>query len=437
MRLLNVKSYKVEKVKKRVEYAILSHRWHDSEITFQNINDDITTAQLKDDQEQSPQWTKIRGACAQAEKDGWEWIWADSCCIDRSSSQELNQSINSMFKWYREARVCYVHLWDTVKPTTPGADLFEWQRTDNVSPENTYVGKYAEWFTRGWTLQELIAPAAVEFYDTNWTYMGTRAGLATPISRITGIDRQYLAGKDTFKTATVATRLSWQAGRVTLEDEDIAYSLVGLMEVELPTMYTEGKQAFQRLQEEILKNNPDESIFAWTIPPGKSLPTHSRRWASDQWGLLAPTPECFANSRDITTNGPGYLKRAFGSIQKNPGGVKFPVPYKERNPASMRNSLISLALVLTFVGIIPVIGYNVHKDRHRNEIRVTLNCWRRDRDGRLKAVRIFLARDKQGDQVWRRGRCARLELADKLPKPTQPVDLLVLQPEDINWPEDS
>ena len=267
MRLLNVQTYELKDIRQSATYAILSHRWYEEEITLESLN----AAQLKNTRERSPQLDKIRGACARAKEDGLQWVWIDSCCINKDSSQELSRSINSMFQWYQKAAVCYTYLSDVVS-STPGADVFERQETKRQPRK-----RYSEWFERGWTLQELLAPPKMRFFDRKWRLIGTRAELKTAISRITGIGARYLTGTEDFRNASIATRLSWQAGRRTTEVEDIAYSLVGLLGVRLIPTYGEGSQAFQRLQEEILKTQPDESIFAWTAPAG-SLPRHSRPW---------------------------------------------------------------------------------------------------------------------------------------------------------------
>lgn len=425
MRLLNVETYELKDIRQNVKYAILSHRWYEQEITFEDLN----AAQLKDVREQSPQLEKIRGACSQAKKDKLDWIWIDSCCINKDSSQELTRSINSMFQWYQKATVCYTYLTDV--ELTPGTHLFEQQDTKGR--------KYSEWFERGWTLQELLAPRHMVFFDKNWELIGTRAELANDVSRITGIDAQYLVGGETFRNASIATRLSWQAGRRTTEIEDIAYSLVGILGVQLVPTYGEGEQAFQRLQGEILKTLPDESIFAWTAPAGK-LPSHSRTWASDQWGLLAPSPDCFKNSRDVTINGPSKW-RPPGGIATTAEGVKFPMPKKDLQTTP---TWINYVAVFTppFLGPILWLAVSRYLHSHRKDFPLTLNCWRKNELGKLKPVQVFVSRDTKGDQLWRRCRCAELGSTDKIPssKPSNGQqgysDIMVLQPTGVRWPNE-
>ncbi|KUJ18739.1 HET-domain-containing protein [Mollisia scopiformis] len=210
---------------------------------------------------------RLRGCCAQAAKDGFQWVWIDSCCIDKSSSAELSEAINSMFKWYEGAQVCYAYLYDVTSSI------------DNLS--NVYAEfRRSEWFTRGWTLQELLAPQCVEFYNRDWVEIGTKSSLAEMIKKITGINRLF-----NYELACVAQKMSWMARRETTREEDIAYCLMGLFGVNMPTLYGEGSKAFLRLQQEILSKSEDESIFAWEGPLGEfhesGLLAHSPKWFGD------------------------------------------------------------------------------------------------------------------------------------------------------------
>jgi len=170
------------------------------------------------------------------------------CCIDKTSSAELSEAINSMFRWYQKASVCYAYLADVLKDTDPDKDPEEFSRS--------------RWFTRGWTLQELVAPKNVVFYSRSWKNIGTKERLCNTISTITGIDIDTLLGEDvTF--VSVANKMSWASGRRTTRTEDMAYCLLGIFDVNMPLLYGEGKKAFLRLQEEILRSSYDHSLFAW------------------------------------------------------------------------------------------------------------------------------------------------------------------------------
>ena len=146
----------------------------------------------------------------------------------------------------------------------------------------------AKWFTRGWTLQELIAPTEVVFYAKGWKYIGKRSYMRPMLQRITGISKSALQGKG-MESDSVARRMSWMAKRSTTRVEDLAYSLLGIFDVNMPLLYGEGEKAFMRLQEEIMKNNDDHSLFAWTpsddsdstIPrPRAAFALHPREFAS-------------------------------------------------------------------------------------------------------------------------------------------------------------
>jgi hypothetical protein len=242
-------------------YVILSHTWGPSEVTFQDIQD-LTRAS------QALGFAKIRKCCDQAFKDGFEWAWIDTCCIDKSSSAELSESINSMFKWYRESKICYAFLEDV--PYGDGEVGEEFRKS--------------RWFTRGWTLQELIAPLTVEFYSKEWKEIGTKLSLKWEIAEITRVDVGTLSGAS-LSDRNVAERMSWAAYRNTARSEDIAYSLMGIFDVNMPMLYGEGGvKAFIRLQEEIMRKGEDFSLFAWT-DQGPSPKHYS--------GLLAESPNAF------------------------------------------------------------------------------------------------------------------------------------------------
>ncbi|KAM5544336.1 hypothetical protein V8D89_001996 [Ganoderma adspersum] len=199
---------------------------------------------------------KIRGACEAARKDGFRHLWIDSCCIDKTSSSELSESINSMFAWYGGAEVCYTFLSDV--PTSPSASLW--------SEGSAF--RSSEWFTRGWTLQELIAPRKLVFLSQTWELLGTKSGLVGLIEEVTGIPHEILIDNDRLLDGwldgcSVAQRMSWAARRQTTKVEDRAYSLLGVFNIQMPPLYGEGQGAFRRLQEEILRRIPDQTIFAW------------------------------------------------------------------------------------------------------------------------------------------------------------------------------
>lgn len=221
-------------------------------------------------------YLKIKGCCAQAFVDGWQYAWIDSCCIDKTSSAELSESINSMFQWYKDAQVCYAYLADV--PT-------EWDSRRHHTMNSRF--RCSKWFTRGWTLQELLAPENVVFYNCAWEEIGTKWSLEKLISSITGIYHFKNIG-----AASVAQKMSWASKRETTRLEDQAYCLLGLFGVNMAPLYGEGINAFHRLQLEILGRSDDESIFAWTqVPEPYASPPPE--------GLLAPSLAEFAQAGDV------------------------------------------------------------------------------------------------------------------------------------------
>jgi hypothetical protein len=278
MRLLNVKTFEIKEFigADIPPYAILSHTWGTEEVTLHDWQD-ISRASLKGG------FAKIQGACNQAVKDGLDYIWVDTNCIDKTSSAELSEAINSMFAWYHDAYRCYVYLADTSDTA--------WQRNSDGELDMDASFLQSKWFTRGWTLQELLAPQIVIFFSMNWKPIGTKIDLKTPLSQITGIGAKYLTGGTPIWRASVARRMSWISKRVTTRIEDTAYCLMGIFEINMPLLYGEGQRAFLRLQEEILKVTDDQSIFCWEWK--QSIVNDS--WAS----ILAPSPAVFKNSGEF------------------------------------------------------------------------------------------------------------------------------------------
>ncbi|KAK2000749.1 ankyrin [Colletotrichum falcatum] len=272
----------------RQSYAILSHTWGGDEVTFQSFKamsraSDGTKAPAVPDEVNDTRsrsgLQKIRDAADLARGHGYGYIWADTCCIDKTSSAELSESINSMYRWYQNAAVCYAYLSDVEPADTQ----------DPFSEDSSF--RSSRWFTRGWTLQELIAPRTVEFYARNWSYIGRKSSEGTfceLVADITGIRLQVLAGTTSVADVSVANKMRWAARRQTTRPEDIAYCMMGLFNVNMPLLYGEGERAFVRLQEEILKETDDQSLFLWGLPPEDSAN------ADGLFGLLAKSPESFS-----------------------------------------------------------------------------------------------------------------------------------------------
>ncbi|KIK16414.1 hypothetical protein PISMIDRAFT_59462, partial [Pisolithus microcarpus 441] len=236
-------------------YAIVSHRWGE-EINYEEMIG-LTKMKRKERKEVKRRYgyQKIVKSCEQAAKDGYTWLWIDTCCIDKRSSAELSEAINSMYRWYRNAQVCYAYLNDVGESTFPTK-----KDDDKFSQSNGWP----EWFMRGWTLQELIAPKEVKFFNKGWVPIGNKRHLAPTLQVITGIPHEVLTGGMAAKSLTVAQIMSWAANRKTTRVEDRAYSLMGLFGVYMPMLYGEGEKAFRRLQLEIIRRSSDQTMLsAW------------------------------------------------------------------------------------------------------------------------------------------------------------------------------
>ncbi|CZR68685.1 uncharacterized protein PAC_18584 [Phialocephala subalpina] len=257
-------------------YAILSHTWAQDEVSFQD---------LRSPPEGIQNWggyCKIAICCQQAKNDGFEYCWVDTCCIDKTNSAELSEAINSMYAWYKMSGKCYAYLSDV--------------ETISDLP-------LSRWFTRGWTLQELIAPRTITFFNKEWVQIGTRDDgndtLMNIISATTRIPPVALTPNFELSDFSVAQIMSWASTRQTTREEDSAYCLLGLFGVHMPMIYGEGEKAFLRLQLEILKVSHDHTLFSWIRP-------RVNEWSSST-GPFAMAPSEFYECGNIErwSSGPG------------------------------------------------------------------------------------------------------------------------------------
>lgn len=329
MWLLNTSTYQIVLVQhpSDAQYAVLSHVWaSEGEQTFQ-VSVDMPvlifletrlTGQLQDVhafhaaarssfpdtlQDTDPRLLdairarlspKIRHSCDYARARGCAYLWIDTCCIDKTSSAELSEAINSMFTWYSQADVCYVFLSDVSANDDPS------------DPDSSF--RRSMWFKRGWTLQELIVPSRNVFLSKDWRMIGTKMSLANVIEGVTGIDTGILLHTRQLHTVSVAARMAWAAGRETTRVEDEAYCLMGVFGVRLPVIYGEGSQAFVRLQEEIMRRIPDQSLFLWGMEPQirsclwpfvESVPLNKLRGSKPAY-LFASCPMDFSESKGFS-----------------------------------------------------------------------------------------------------------------------------------------
>ncbi|KAF2736760.1 HET-domain-containing protein, partial [Polyplosphaeria fusca] len=296
MKLINTSTHRIEDLggsQPPEPYAILSHTWcaDHEEVTYQEM--------LLEDHmnlRNRPGYRKIEEACRRAREAPYhlKYAWIDTVCIDKTSSAELSEAINSMFRYYREAAVCFALL----SGWTHDSGLAAFQK--------------CKWFQRGWCLQELIAPLprSLEFFDEAWVRLGTKHDLAEDIERATKINTGVLTGQIMLDKVPVAVRMSWASSRQTRRVEDRAYSLLGIMGINMSMLYGEGSDAFLRLQAEIIRQSTDMSIFAWTTSGTQKY-----------MGLLAPCPEVFEHSQALVSQPHALLPAQEYSITNR--GIKF------------------------------------------------------------------------------------------------------------------
>ena len=270
-----------------------------------------------------------------------------------------------MFKWYQKAKVCYVYLVDVT---------WSFEALD----ESHDMVKKSRWFTRGWTLQELLAPEHIDFYDRSWNLCGTKYDLQKDILVATNIHPDYLYGN--FRDVSIATKMSWASKRTTKEPEDMAYSLLGIFGVPMDLRYGEGRGAFRRLQEILVEKIPDESIFAWTKPDVKG--SH---------GILAAWPDYFETSGNLIHRSKEQKPRPAYRLTHQ--GLEWPLANRQvlGSATEWNNFMIS---------------------RRRNT-KITLNCWRVDKTG---DTTVTIRLKKAQDGRWRRINCDREELSRKVDK---------------------
>ncbi|KAI0357801.1 HET-domain-containing protein [Trametes cingulata] len=360
---------------RNARYAILSHTWRPETDGGEQSHADVLKLQLevaelskRNDGSKEvatvlshPSLSdKIKSMCRVARAAGYRLVWIDSCCIDKSSSAELSEAINSMYDWYRLSDVCYVYLADV------------WLSDDEPKYSMYDMTHESRWYTRGRTLQELIAPPNILFFCESWRSFGTKTELAGILQAITSIDSDILTGRASLDSVSVSKRMSWAAARVTTRVEDEAYALMGLFGVRMPPIYGEGRNAFLRLQEEIVKIIPDQTVFAWGInyghvtvlddggySPGTGGPfsrvsdAYSAHVASQPWGLLASSPALFM---EAYTFGKRQHRFRNVSLERGPGATFLRSREQSQPPYRCtfklnRLSPISSSAFATFLGL--------------------------------------------------------------------------------------
>ena len=162
--------------------------------------------------------------CSLARAEGLDWACVDTCCIHKTSDADLSEAITTMFKYSSDATVCFACLSDLASESSDGSR--EWDLS------------ICRWFYRGWTLQELLAPSNIVFYDQVFQRVRDKYSLVDEISRITSIPAAYLIESGRFQAACIAQRMSWASKRQTIRQEDMIYCLLGIF------LYGEGRKAF-------------------------------------------------------------------------------------------------------------------------------------------------------------------------------------------------
>ncbi|KAI1754868.1 heterokaryon incompatibility protein-domain-containing protein [Xylaria castorea] len=342
MRLLETKQYKLTEMndipRPFPQYAILSHTWISpkDEITYQDFKH--RKGDIENDIFKQKGWAKLKSYCNRAAKDGWEWAWMDTCCIDKTNPADTQEAITAMFRWYQNAGICYAYLEDVdtskvldcpdlVNGTFPmNSDLDDVASEDNVADPTSLSHmalkaflRKAKWFTRGWTLQELLAPPYLIFVDRAWRRIGTRENWADEIKAASRIEARYLTSFNPtdFTSCSIAIRLSWASYRETTVEEDETYSLLGLFGISLPLIYGEGRlRAFNRLQRELITVYNDDPIFAWKALPLRSgqFPGTLQNGHNPGRGFLAPSIREFWDAFSIRSF--GFYRNSFSMTNR-------------------------------------------------------------------------------------------------------------------------
>ncbi|KAI0708193.1 heterokaryon incompatibility protein-domain-containing protein [Cerioporus squamosus] len=255
------------------QYAALSHVWGMEEESFQDVRGIQETCAEDGTNPRDFVCEKIRRCCELAERHGYKWVWIDTCCIDKTSSAELSEACNSMFRYYALAGICYVYL--------RYVPFF----TDVRDPVASSFFRRSIWFQRSWTLQELIAPPVLQFLSQSWQVLGSKADFAWFLERWINVPATVLRLEVSPTEYSIAQRMSWIGQRRTTRPEDETYSILGLFDIHMPILYGEGRDAFRRLQEEIVKRSADTTLFAWD---DDHLDDRQRS------SLFAPSPSAFA-----------------------------------------------------------------------------------------------------------------------------------------------
>ena len=396
-------------------YAILSHRWGraEDEVSFRDMmyaqNDDNPQHSLTMLHRKRKAFDKIENCCRQAMHDGLAHAWVDTCCIDKSSSAELSEALNSMFEWYGWAKICYVYMEDVESRRDDEGKV---KKEDHSAKDSSF--RASRWFTRGWTLQEMIAPLDVRFYARDWVEIGRKREMTDLLREITRVAKDVLVHPHAVKNVCVSQKMYWASNRETTRLEDRAYSLLGLFGISMPILYGEGSRAFARLQEEIIRSSFDHTIFAWRL---------SGRLSS---GLLANSPSEFAYSGMVRPMSQREFDRAFGHSKLDYSVTNLGVHIQLLHRRIRSHKCLYIAFLACRYGtrITPISIYlRRHSDNASEQYFRTrkvnrsigdgVNVSSRDRDHFQSQAKIWVAPPEE-DLIWRLRPLIRDELAVKL-----------------------
>jgi hypothetical protein len=265
------------------KYAAVSHTWSDEDLVLADLDD-------RDCARQKVGYEKLLQLCVISRTIyNLQWVWIDTICVDHSSEAEVEEAVQAEFKLFRDSEICLAHLDDVFWPTEGHSATDSCQDITRSDADVVRLLGKSKWMKRCWTLPELIASKRLIFYDKEWNLIGSKTSLLSALVELTQIDRDVLEDGDGVFKVPVARRMAYAAYRITRRQEDVAYALLGIFGVNIPTQYGEGPtRAFHRLQDAILKHKPDGSMFAWIDQNDQSYR-----------GLLANSPVEFALAKSF------------------------------------------------------------------------------------------------------------------------------------------
>ncbi|KAF2730287.1 HET-domain-containing protein, partial [Polyplosphaeria fusca] len=356
-------------------YAILSHTWGKEEVTLQDVETNVATSKTVS----KAGWAKIQFCADQAAADGLQYFWVDTCCIDKKNAVELGAAINSMFRWYQNATRCYVYLSDVSKSDNGTGGESAWEEAFRTS----------RWFTRGWTLQELIAPRLVDFFSIEGQRLGNKLSLAAAIHEVTSIPEKALRG-DVLSSFSIRERRSWAERRNTTIEEDGAYCLIGICSVAMVLNYGEGREhAFRRLEKEIHTLCKGMDFEQYTVRFNLSSFPKAAQFVAREQELSKMHELLYGHS-----NRAAVVLHGLGGIGKTQLAIEYVRRHKEKHTAIFwLNANNENSLQLSFRGIAQQVLRSHPSTRVLSSV---------DLDGELDrvadAVKVWL--DLQGNARW-------------------------------------